>query len=308
MEDFISILKLDDVGIEEFVKKKILEFDQSRKPPLYIGDTDIERGWINTEYIYLPSGYRSDGFQMTEEFYIEICKEIKSHLQNADPDSLHQRLNTQVLISIIQGQVNMYFGSGKCDETKRKQIYKYDSKEKPYGRNSLGIHTLKGKNVARCIERAAACNGLANFFGMDCSLVYSDITNEDGRDGHAYCLLHDNGEYSIWDTSRYVKMQNGRLAPYKFHLDFKKPSEPVKFPGIQLKTAEFEDIEYDFPWDRFFDAFNVKHGKEGYMDVEEASRKGMLNLSHVRSTIERFKGIFIGKETNDKGNRSGYNK
>ena len=60
--------------------------------------------------------------------------------------------------------MTMYFGN-EYNEELRKEIFGYGSL------NSIGktlnIESLKGKNVARCIEKSGGFNGIANFMGID---------------------------------------------------------------------------------------------------------------------------------------------
>lgn len=250
MEELIKILCLSDYEIEQYVDNRITNLDSisSDINEVAFEEGEIYKGWINTNASYLPSGNRSKGFKLTKQFYIDFVNYIKQSLGSSDINVIKNRFSSEKLIKLINLYMTMYFGNEYNVEL-RKEIF-------GYGRiNSIGetleIDTLKGKNVARCIEMSGGFNGIVNFMGIDCSLVLSDATVEGNTTGHAYCLIKENEKYKICDPNFFSPYGDGTHSiPFIFDLDIKSDNKRVTFDSGKLGALNPTVIEYDFPWDK----------------------------------------------------------
>lgn len=260
MEEFIKILELNDSDIEHYVDGKIeyLNSLSNNIEEVSLGEDggEIYEGWINTNSSYLPSGNRSKGFKLTKQFYIDFVDYIKKRLGHSDISVIKSKINSEKVIEIINSYMTLYFGD-KCNDELRKEIFDYGSL------NSIGetldIDTLKEKNVARCIEKSGGFNGIANFMGIDCSLVLSDASVENNKTGHAYCMIKENQKYKICDPNFFGVNGRGKGIPFIFDLDTNSYNDTVTFDSGKLGAIEPTVIEYDFPWEKLKTKDNVKN-------------------------------------------------
>lgn len=247
MNDFLSIVQMSDNDIVNYVNMKIITLNSSLSyDDISLGDEGIiYPGWVNIDTVYRPSGYRSKGFIFTKDFYIEYCKFIRDNFGNIDIKKLSSNINNTIIIKAINLFINYYFGEG-YNEERRKEIYCHGNWQ--VADESINISTIKNENVARCIEKAAAFNGIANMIGLESSLVLSDAKLNDGEKiGHAYCLLNLNGKYIICDSTFSGRNNENRGIPFIFDLN----SETVVLDSGKFGDVEPKIVEYDFPWDEF---------------------------------------------------------
>ena len=247
MDDFLNIVQMSDDDIVSYVNGKMLGLNSSISyDDISLGDEGvIYSGWINLDTVYRPSGYRSKGFIFTKDFYIDWCKFIRENFGMIDIKKLSSNINDTIIIKAIHLFINYYFGEG-YNEERRKEIYCHGNWQ--VANESINISTIKNENVARCIEKAAAFNGIANTIGLDCSLVLSDAKLNGGdKIGHAYCLLNLNGKYIICDSTFSGRNNTNRGIPFIFDLN----GEKVVFDSGKFGDIEPKTVEYDFPWNEF---------------------------------------------------------
>lgn len=244
MEELLKILSLDERKIDVYINSKFNILNTGNNyEEISLSDNggDIYQNWINTNTTYLPSGIRSKGFKIDFQFIRDAIKDIKEKFCKIPIDRLKEKLNDDTLIKYFNMYIISYFG-GEYNETKRKEIYGYGSL------NSIGetlnISDLKGLNVARCIEKSAALNGILNFLGIDSSLVLSEANNI----GHAYCLVKTTGKYFIVDPNFYGQDMNGKGIPYIFEIN---PHDKLcSFDPSALDDNESLKVSYSFPSER----------------------------------------------------------
>lgn len=294
MEELIKILNLSDYDVEQYVDNKITNLDSisSNINEVALEDGKIYKGWINTNASYLPSGNRSKGFKLTKQFYIDFVNYIKQSLGNTDINVIKTRFSPDKLIKLINVYMTMYFGNEYNDDV-RKKIFGYGSI------NSIGetldIDTLKGKNVARCIEKSGGFNGLANFMGIDCSLVLSDATVENNTTGHAYCLIKENEKYKICDPNFFSPYGDGtRSIPFIFDLDTNIDEKRITFDSGKLGAINPTVIEYDFPWNKLKTNNTVKKQEEINAELKSENTELKAKIELLEKQNMQLRGENLG--------------
>lgn len=241
MNKVYEIINLNDNEIDSYINERLSELNsKTAYDEISLSDDSgtIYQNWINTTTPYLPSGNRSKGFVIDQEFIKDFILDIKKNFGHISVDKLMLKLNEEMLIKWFNMYVINYFGAG-YNEDRRKEIYGYGSL------NSIGetlnISDLKGLNVSRCIEKSASLNQILNFLGIDSSLVVS-LANEVG---HAYCLVNINNHYFIVDPNFYGQDENGKGIPYIFEID--PSSNPCSFDPFAYGDQTSPKVDYDFP-------------------------------------------------------------
>lgn len=251
MDELLRILSLADEEVEQYVRERIAELDFSTDKDIEISldenEGTIYNGWINTSAVYLPSGYRSKGFKLNEHFFIEWVQHIRKTFGHFPMENIKQKFNNERLLQVINRYQSFYFGTDTYD-TLRKEIYGYGQF------SSIGewitIEELKEKDVARCIEKSASLNNIANFMGIDSSLVLSDASIGTDKVGHAYCMIHDSDKWVICDPNFYGTKEDGKGIPFIFPVDISK-QESFIFDAEALGDKLKNKVEYYFPWNKF---------------------------------------------------------
>lgn len=299
MEELIKILNMNDYDIEQYVENRIAVLNSlhNNVEEVSLTDGEIYPGWINTEVSYWPSGNRSKGFKLTKQFYIDFCKNIKQTFKNFDINVVKSKFNSDRLMQWINLYLSSYFGE-TCNDTLRKEIFGYGAL------NSIGetlsVEMLKGKNVARCSEKSGGLNGLANFMGIDCSLILSEATFENITAGHAYCLINQNGKYKIYDPNFFGVNSTGNRVPFIFDFDIKNANKKSTFNLSELGAINSTDIKYHFPWCKLNIIEKSSSGKKitinsndiAYVDKEEALSTSDIEEKKVflNRLLDKFKG------------------
>ena len=294
MGELIKILRMSDSDIEQYVDNRItnLDFISSDIDEVALEEGEIYKGWINTNVSYLPSGNRSKGFKLTKQFYIDFVNYIKKSLGTADISVIKNKFSSEKLIKLINVYMTMYFGN-EYNEESRKELFGYGSI------NSIGetldIETLKGKNVARCIEKSGGFNGIANFMGIDCSLVLSDATVENNKNGHAYCLIKENQKYKISDPNFFSPYGDGtRSIPFIFDLDTNIAGNTITFDSGKLGAIKPIVIEYDFPWDKLKIKDTVKNQEEMNTNLQIENEQLRENIELLEKQNMQLKAENLG--------------
>lgn len=188
-DEITKILSLEENELESYVRDKCKELNSKsieKEFSLNAGEQNVNRGWINQNSTYLPSGNRSKGFKISNSFLLDYCQYLRSTLGKIDTKKLEENLTDCKLLHMIDLYQTLYFGDG-YDEVKRKEIFGYGNL------NSIGeslqIEELKNQGVARCIEKSACFNALSNFLGLDSSLVLSDASLNNSNDRVRTCIL-----------------------------------------------------------------------------------------------------------------------
>lgn len=191
-DEIIKILSLEESELESYVYDKCKDLNVNsveKELSLNEGDQNVNRGWINLDSTYLPSGNRSKGFKISNSFLLDWCKLLRSSpLGKSDKQILEKNLTEYNILKLISYYQTTYFGP-HLDDSKRKEIYGY-GKLNSIGQ-TLQIDELKNQNVARCIEKSASFNAIANFLGLDSSLILSDasINTSEGKNKTRTCIL-----------------------------------------------------------------------------------------------------------------------
>lgn len=188
-DEITKILSLEENELESYVCDKCKDLNSKsikKEISLNDGEKNVNRGWINQDSTYLPSGNRSKGFKISNSFLLDYCQYLRSTLGKIDTKELEKNLTDYKLLHMIDLYQILYFGVG-YDEVKRKKIFDYGNL------NSIGetlqIEELKNQGVARCIEKSACFNALSNFLGLDSSLVLSDASLNNSDDKVRTCIL-----------------------------------------------------------------------------------------------------------------------
>lgn len=287
MEELIKLLSISNFDTEQYVKSRILTLNSQHNDveEISLVDGEIYHGWINTDVPYLPSGNRSKGFKLTEQFYIDFCNKIKKDFKNFDITVVKSKFNSDRLMQWINLYISEYFGQ-ICDDASRKEIFGY-GKLDSIG-ETLNIESLKGESVARCIEKAAGLNGLANFMGIDSSLVLSEATRKNTTVGHAYCLINQDGKYQIYDPTFLAKNSAEKTVPYIFDFNIDNIGNKVVFNPSEYGAVDNAAIEYDFPWNKL-KTQSLGHKKTiTPNDIATADKEASLSTGD----IENKKGFF----------------
>lgn len=188
-DEIVKILSLDESELENYVCDKCKDLNSKsavKELSLNDGEQNVNRGWINQDSTYLPSGNRSKGFKISNSFLIDYCKYLKSTLGKIDPTKLKENLTDYKLLQMINMYQTIYFGDG-YNEMKRREIFGH-GKLNSVG-ETLQIDKLKNQGVARCIEKSACFNALSNFLGLDSSLVLSDASLNNSDNKVRACIL-----------------------------------------------------------------------------------------------------------------------
>lgn len=251
MEELIKILSLDDDAVLNYVKERISELDFSSENEIEVSlgenEGEIYRGWLNTNTTYLPSGNRSKGFKMTEKFYLEWVYYLRNFFKSVNLESIKQKFDNERLVKLMWTYSVVYFGGGSSED-KRKEIFGY-GKLNSIGK-SLPIDSLKNENVARCSETSASLNGIANFMGIDSSLILSYAKYNDSTIGHAYCLIRDNETYKICDPNFTVLNNDGKTIYFIFDINI-NGKDDIVFDAGEFGDKNQTKVEYMFPWNKF---------------------------------------------------------
>lgn len=290
MEELIKILNIKDYDIEQYVESRIAILNSLHNDvdEISLTDGEIYPGWINTDVPYWPSGNRSKGFKLTKQFYIDFCNNIKETFKNFDINVVKSKFNSDRLMQWINLYLSSYFGE-TCNDTLRKEIFGYGSLNSVG--ETLSVETLKGKSVARCIEKSGGLNGLANFMGIDCSLILSEATFLNVTAGHAYCLINENGKYKIYDPNFFGSDSRGKRVPFIFDFDTNNTDKKITVNPNELGAIDSMDIEYNFPWSKLDIVAKSPNSKKLTItsnDIATADKEKSLSTSDV----ERKKDFF----------------
>lgn len=247
-DEIFRILELDDDKIEDYVTEKIQFLNKDTKEcEIFLDENDKQayKGWINTNSTYLPSGNRAKGFKITSDFFMDWCKYLKESLGKINPEKLKSALTDDKMIQIINMYQSLYFGE-KCISEDRDDIFGYGAL------NSIGetlnIEDLKNKNVARCIEKSGGFNALANFVGLNSSLVLSDASINNSTAGHAYCIVKTDNKTVLCDPNFFgANSDRTRRIPFIFEFNGKKS----QFNSREYGDINSQIITYDFPFKKF---------------------------------------------------------
>lgn len=290
MEELIKILNINDYDIEQYVESRIAVLNSLHNgvEEVSLTDGEIYQGWINTDVPYWASGNRSKGFKLTKQFYIDFCNDIKQAFKNFDINVVKSKFNSDRLMQWINLYLSNYFGE-TCNDTLRKEIFGYGDL------NSIGetlnVEILKGKNVARCIEKSGGLNGLANFMGIDSSLILSEATFKNTTAGHAYCLISENGKYKIYDPNFFASNSIGKRVPFIFDFDTNNADKKITFNPSELGAIDSTDIEYNFPWSKLNRVTKSPSSKKITItskDIANADKEEALSTSDTGSKKDFF--------------------
>ena len=241
MNRMFELLSLEDDKIDLYIDARLSELnisDDYEEITLSDDGGNIYPNWINTNTTYLPSGNRSKGFKIDKQFIKDFIIDTKEKFGKIPLDRLKERLNENTIINWFNMYVINYFGS-QYDDKKRKEIYGYGLL------NSIGenidVSSLKGLDVARCIEKSAALNQILNFLDIDSSLVVSEANNV----GHAYCLVNTEEKNIVVDPNFYGTDTNGKGIPYIFEIDIQDNS--CSFDPSLFGDYDSLKVNYSFP-------------------------------------------------------------
>lgn len=246
-DEVFKILELDNDELKGYVDKKINSLNKNTKEceiSLEENEKKAYKQWINTNTTYLPSGNRSKGFKITNEFFLDWCKYLRENLGRINTEKLKVTLTDDKMIQLINMYQSVYFGE-QCIEKNRKEIFGYGNL------NSIGetlnIEDLKNKNVARCIEKSGGFNALANFIGFNSSLVVSDASINSLTSGHAYCVIKTDNRIILCDPNFFGVTSDQKRVPFIFEITGKKN----QFDSKEYGDSKSQVITYDFPFKEF---------------------------------------------------------
>jgi hypothetical protein len=241
MNRMFELLLLEDDKIDLYIDARLSELnisDDYEEITLSDDGGNIHPNWINTNTTYLPSGNRPKGFKIDKQFIKDFIIDTKEKFGKIPLDRLKERLNENTIINWFNMYVINYFGS-QYDDKKRKEIYGYGLL------NSIGenidVSSLKGLDVARCIEKSATLNQILNFLDIDSSLVVSEANNV----GHAYCLVNTEEKNIVVDPNFYGTDTNGKGIPYIFEID--KQDNSFSFDPSLFGDYDSLKVNYSFP-------------------------------------------------------------
>lgn len=122
------------------------------------------------------------------EVYIDIVNEINKN-----------DCNESDIFKYIFKVVNNYFGDFSNIAERMKYYPNEDLVE--LGEKQGEISQLKGKNAGMCVERAVLSHNIMKFLGIDSTLKFSGIINDDKLEAHTYNLVSMNDSYYIYDST-----------------------------------------------------------------------------------------------------------
>ena len=133
------------------------------------------------------------------EVYIDIVNEISKN--NCDESDVFK---------YIFKVVNNYFGDFS-NITERMKYYPNEDMV-DLGEKQGEISQLKGKNAGMCVERAVLSHNIMKFLGINSTLKFSGIMNDNKLEAHTYNLVNINDSYYIYDST-IPRLDNNNINP-----------------------------------------------------------------------------------------------
>jgi hypothetical protein len=234
-----NIKKLDDSTYKSYVDVRKFELSKYNNPNI-IGANRLRGGiklggyasntkeFIDEDMkVGLEEGFDPINLSMgnNDEAYVDLFKKIKSSA-NVDFDTT---------MELVYDEVSNYFGNYD-NVDKRLDYYQEDSIN--------NISNLKGKNSAKCTERAMLAQNLLKLIGVDSTLKISQVVVDGKEDIHAYNLVQDDGKYYIFDSTIPTIGIDNKTTPIITNINketYDKMSDE-KDMGVSIKTNFYSPV------------------------------------------------------------------
>lgn len=224
-----EVQKTDE--IQKFVQKRLEELTSNSRPR-NLSVAEFYQGFIHpeskTRRSFIVDPFRIDDPDIYSEF-VQNISELKN-MPGWDQRTTRELIPTAVLYTITK-----YFGNpvGTSDtESRNRQFYMDSTTSESQG---ISIKELKGRGIAVCAEKAAVCQNLLSFVGLDSTLIFSDKCQLEGEKEnlHAYNIIHTERGYFIFDPTnpeQHTKQDVKELVNYL----------PVFYP---ITTEQYRDLQ-----------------------------------------------------------------
>ena len=154
----------------------------------------------------------------------------------------YSQLSLENIGDVVFDTVWQYFGGIDNINERLKYFPDIDDEEE------LGIGTLsslKGKNVAMCVERASLAHNLFKSLNINSTLKFLEIKIDGKYDCHAFNLVENNNKFFIFDSTlrRKVGDKFGPIfieIPKDYYLQLMKPN-----PSDASKISYSLDVIFD---------------------------------------------------------------
>ncbi len=202
-EIFDEIIKIDDETLRHQRVDELLSTMER--------NTD-NNGFIPAnEAVYLENGMRQIGapqFKIDDKNIYYLFIDRYKALREANPD----KSDSIVHYVAVKDTIAMYFGLYNGNPTLRKQLttpevdYDRFGADASYKVETPSISRLRAKSCAMCIERASVSHnlwllgGYESYFVNAGSINFPNVSDE----GHAYCLVHYNDRFRLFDPAMQV--------------------------------------------------------------------------------------------------------
>lgn len=168
-----------NIGLNKLGMMKISGFESSTSDFLDFQKVSIENGFGDLVLCTIGN---------VNEVYIDIIEEIKKN-----------NYNESTIFKGIFNIVNNYFGN--FSNIKERMNYYPDEDLVELGEKRGTISSLKRKNAGMCVERAMLSHNIMKFLGINSTLKFSGIKNDNHLEAHTYNLVSINNSYYIYDST-----------------------------------------------------------------------------------------------------------
>ena len=226
-----------------FTKERVDQLTTNSQPKdFYI--SEFYQGFIHPES-NIRRSFIVDPFKIDDpDIYSEFIRNIDElkNMPGWDKKTTRELIPTAVLYAITK-----YFGNpvGVSDIDSRNQQFYLDSTTSES--QGISIKELRGKNIAVCAEKAAVCQNLLSFVGIDSTFVVSNKCQLAGeKEGlHAYNIIHTERGYFIFDPTnptQYTEQDTNKLVNY---LPILYPITNEQYQNLQSgETVEISHTDY----------------------------------------------------------------
>ena len=222
-------------GQEESIKelwKKIINIEDPQKRKEVINkllNTVEENSEINgfiTRDEEVKISEMGDGFLLDDNELYYLFFDILRQQKNSSPDTS----DTLIILHSIRNTLFTYFGGFEGNRRKRTELTSMivtddDDLITP------SISAQKGQNCSLCVERASISHnfwlltGTKSHYVKSIACDFGDNLGEYANDGHAFCIIEENGVYKLFDPTMQIykklpdnpieKMLSGK--PFEVH-------------------------------------------------------------------------------------------
>lgn len=217
IDDFVTISnkinELDDIGLKDFLVKRLLWLEQNSTIQK-LGMTDDEK-IVSVYKGYISSNSPIKSSKSAEAFYLD---NINIYYDFIVQYKMH--INEDDLLKMFQDLQNYFtdtFGL-TGSQKKRNEVYCEHSIElqsKLTDNELLSVHKLTEKGAAMCLERSAILQNILSLLGLNSYFIYGKLEkitiDNTSSELHSYNIVKiTKDDYLIYDISNPLSLeQNG---------------------------------------------------------------------------------------------------